>query len=111
MATPVYDFYGDMLETHRENGYLLVLVVALSFYILGVIVCLIQMPEQDIYLVPGVDRYGIAEVTWGVAPAAARSVVGPSGLDGGPEVGERVEREPLIPLFVPPELTVEKESK
>ena len=103
MPGATYDFYWDMLETHRENGYLLALVGVLIFYILGVVVCLMSIPPEDIYLVPGVDRYGVAEVTWGVVPGAA---VRAGALDE--LASARVDREPFIPAFVPPELSIER---
>lgn len=104
MTSRPYDFYSDMLETHRENGYLLVLVLSLFFYNLALFICIWVWPEPDIYLVPGVDRYGVAELTWGVdAPE------GPSPSPGGltTEIAEpAVEEEFDIPVLPSQTLTM-----
>ncbi|HYE08260.1 MAG TPA: hypothetical protein VEL07_22290 [Planctomycetota bacterium] len=68
MIRPIYDFYRDMLETHAEIGYLLVIVVALALFDGALAIAVWRWPVDDVYLVPGVDRCGRSEVVWGVAP-------------------------------------------
>lgn len=95
-----YDFYRDMLETHAEIGYLLVIVVALALFDGALGIAVWRWPEDDVYLVPGVDRCGRSEVVWGAdAPTAAASAVVMPQADQAP----RIELGPVsdVPMAPP----------
>jgi hypothetical protein len=62
-ATP-YDVYNDMLETHAEIGYLVVLLIGVAVYSTALAVVLIEWPGEDVYLVPGVEVCGLAGLQW-----------------------------------------------
>ena len=91
-----YDFYRELLETHRENGYLGIMAIAVGFYDLCLLICILMWPETDIYLIKGVDRYGEAEITWGVPmPEQAQR----TNSDGTLVV---VDPDPFMPVLPPP---------
>ncbi len=57
-----------MLETHSEIGYLLVILVALIVYCGVVFIAIVRFPVDDVYLVPGVEACGVADIAWGANP-------------------------------------------
>jgi hypothetical protein len=69
-----YDFYKDMLETHSEIGYLLVVLVAMALFNVALGVTIAVYPTQDVYLVPGIDACGEVEVAWGAKPPPAMAI-------------------------------------
>jgi hypothetical protein len=76
-----YDFYADMLQTHSEIGYLLVVLVALLLYnaVVGIAIC--RFPVDDVYLVPGVEACGVAHIAW---DANAPTLIEPSAIQSTP---------------------------
>lgn len=63
-----YDAFADMLEVHREIGYLLTIAIMLAVFDVGLLTANLIWPQEDTYIVPGVDRAGYVSVDWGVLP-------------------------------------------
>ncbi len=92
-----YDFYADMLETHTEIGYLLVIAISLLAFNAAISAVLWRWPGDDVYLVPGVEGGGMANVTWGAAPPPIREAEPHDPLEGTPTI----DLTPAPPALVP----------
>lgn len=67
-----YDYWDEMLATHRENGYLVILAVMLVVLNVCLVTVHFFWPQEDVYFLPGVEEMGRAGIAWS-APIPERA--------------------------------------